>query len=78
MKNFLEYLVKSFVDNPEAVIVSESTDQYGYVLLNLTVAQEDMGKVIGKGGKIIKAIRDLVRILAVKENRRVSVNLAEA
>ena len=72
MKSFLEYLLKSIVDDPEAVTVSEAGDVF-----TLKVAQTDMGKVIGKGGKIIKAIRDLARILAVKQNRRVSVTLAE-
>lgn len=72
MKSFLEYLVKSIVDNPEAVEVSESGE-----IFTLKVAQTDMGKVIGKGGKIIKAIRDLARILAAKENRHVSVTLTE-
>lgn len=72
MKSFLEYLVKSIVDNPETVEVSELGEVF-----TLKVAQEDMGKVIGKGGKIIKAIRDLARILAVKENRHVSITLTE-
>ncbi len=72
MKSFLEYLLKNIVDNPDAVEVRESGE-----IFTLKVAQEDMGKVIGKGGKIIKAIRDLARIMAVKLNRRVSVTLAE-
>lgn len=72
MKSFLEYLVKSIVDNPEAVEISEAGEVF-----TLKVAQADMGKVIGKGGKIIKAIRDLARILATKENRHISVTLAE-
>ncbi|MCL4397490.1 KH domain-containing protein [Patescibacteria group bacterium] len=76
MKDLLEYLVKNIVDEPEAVAVEEINNE-GFVNLNLTVAQPDMGKVIGKGGRIIKAIRDLVRILAVKQNTRVNVTLAQ-
>ncbi len=77
MKSFLEYLVKAIVDKPEEVKVSESSDQESFVNLTLSVDPADMGKVIGKGGRIIKAIRDLVRVLAVKENRRVNVILSE-
>lgn len=76
MKDFLEYLAKSIVDKPESVIVSESNNE-GFISLSLTVDPLDMGKVIGKGGRIIKALRDLVRILAVKESVRVNVVLTE-
>ena len=77
MKEFLEYLIKQIVDSPDEVGVT-ATDQEGFVVLTLTVAQTDMGKVIGKGGRIIKAVRDLVRILAVKTNQRVNVVLAQS
>lgn len=77
MKDFLEYLTKSIVDSPDKVVVAETTDQTGSVILEISVASVDMGKVIGKGGKIIKALRDLTRVLAVKTNRRVSVVLRE-
>lgn len=77
MRDFLEYLIKNIVDNSESVIIDESEDEYGNVLLTVTVAPEDMGKVIGKEGRIIKAVRDLVKILAVKEQRRVNVQLTE-
>lgn len=75
MKDFLDYLVKSIVDKPEAVSVTEANDGQGFVTLNLTVDQTDMGKIIGKNGRVIKAVRDLVHILAVKENLRVNVTL---
>lgn len=77
MKEFLEYLIKQIVDTPDEVSVTVM-DQEGFVVLTLTVAQTDMGKVIGKGGRIIKAVRDLVRILAVKTNQRVNVVLAQS
>jgi predicted RNA-binding protein YlqC (UPF0109 family) len=75
MRDFLEYLIKNLVEKPEAVVVDESADEQGGVLLTITAAPEDMGKIIGKEGKIIKAIRDLVKILAVKAQRRVNVVL---
>lgn len=77
MKDFLENLVKQIVDKPEAVTVEEGSDAYGTQVLAIKVDPSDMGKIIGKGGRIIKAVRDLVRILAVKENARVNVTLAE-
>lgn len=77
MRDFCEYLVKNLVDNPDKVDVSETEDEYQTVVLTITVDPTDMGKVIGKEGKIIKAIRDLVKILAVKEQKRVNVVLAE-
>ncbi|MDO8515411.1 MAG: KH domain-containing protein [bacterium] len=77
MREFCEYLVKMIVDLPDMVDVSETEDEYGTVVLTITVDPTDMGKVIGKEGKIIKAIRDLVKILAVKEQKRVNVILAE-
>lgn len=76
MKDFLAYVAKSIVDHPEAVTVQER-EESGSLILELRVEATDMGKVIGKEGRIIKAVRDLVKILAVKENRRVNVVLAE-
>ena len=77
MKDFLDYLVKEIVDQPDKVVIADTTDQNGFSVLEISVDPTDMGKVIGKGGKIIKALRDLVRVLAVKQNRRVNVVLRE-
>lgn len=77
MKDFLEYLIKNIVDKPDEAAVTEDIDQMGVVNLSIHVDPIDMGKVIGKSGKIIRALRDLVRVLAVKENRRVNVILTE-
>lgn len=77
MKSLLEYLVKSIVDNPKQVKVEEEKGE-GFVSLKLSVAQEDMGKVIGKKGKIIKALRTLLKVPAIKQNLRVNVELQEA
>lgn len=77
MRDLLDHLVKSIVDHPDKATVEESLDQSGFCVLSISVDASDMGKVIGRGGKIIKALRDLVRILAVKQNRRVNVLLRE-
>lgn len=77
MRELLEYLVKALVTNPEAVEVFKETNELGEVVLKLKVAEEDMGRVIGKQGKIIKALRQVVRVAAVKENQRVQVELME-
>lgn len=77
MKQLLQFLISQVVDQPEAVTVSESRDSSGSLLLTASVAPADMGKVIGKGGKIISAIRELVKVKAVKTNQRVRVTLAE-
>src|SRR3989338_5305395 len=77
MKDLLVYILNNLVDNPDQVQVEETTDENGLVTLNATVASDDMGKVIGKGGKVINAIRQVVRIRAIKEGKRVTINVAE-
>ncbi len=77
MKDALEFFVKSITDQPENVVVVETADAAGIKVLEISVDPSDMGKVIGKGGKIIKALRDLIRVLAVKQNSRVNVVLRE-
>lgn len=76
MKDILEYIVKSLVDDPETVQVTEE-DVEGVVTLTITPAKEDMGKLIGKGGKVIRAIRNIMKIPAMKEGKKVQVQLAE-
>ncbi len=77
MKDIAVYLLTHLVDQPADVEVDEQTDETGNVTLTLKVAKDDMGKVIGKDGKIIRAIRDTIKILAVKKNVHVDVILAE-
>ena len=77
MKDLLTYLVTSIVEQPEAVKVEETSTPEGFVNLQITVAPEDMGMVIGKGGRIIRALRNLVRVKAIKEGKRVNVELTE-
>lgn len=77
MKELLEYLIKSIIDSPDQASVTQSKDQSGTETLEIAVATTDMGKIIGKGGKIIKALRDLVKILGTKQNTRINVILKE-
>ncbi|MCL2674323.1 MAG: KH domain-containing protein [Defluviitaleaceae bacterium] len=75
MKELLETIAKNLVDNPDQVRVTESTGSSGALTLELHVAQEDMGKVIGKQGKIAKAIRSVVKAAAIHKNVRVVVEI---
>ncbi|MCM1991091.1 KH domain-containing protein [Oceanirhabdus seepicola] len=74
MKELLEVIAKSLVDNPEMVQVNEISGEQS-IILELKVAQDDMGKVIGKQGRIAKAIRTVVKACAIKENKRVVVEI---
>ena len=74
MKELVEILAKALVDHPDQVLVAQ-TENDKSVQLQLTVAQEDMGKVIGKQGKIANAIRTLVKAAAVKDGRRVHMDI---
>ncbi|MCC0628899.1 KH domain-containing protein [Clostridioides sp. ES-S-0108-01] len=74
MKELVVDIAKALVDNPDSVIVEEFEDNDG-IVLKLTVAQEDMGKVIGKQGRIAKAIRTVVRSVANRENIKVSLEI---
>ena len=65
MKKLLEFIIKSIVDNPKDVKITETKDPSGILLLNLKVNQSDMGKVIGREGNIIKAVRNVLRIKAI-------------
>lgn len=74
MKEMLEILVKNLVDNPAAIEVSEKVN--GKIIdLELKVDPQDIGKVIGRQGKIAKAIRVLMKAYAVKENKKVNVEI---
>lgn len=74
MLALVEHLAKSLVDQPEAVKVTQ-VDNGKEITIHLTVAQEDMGKVIGKQGRIAKAIRTVVKAAAVKANKKVTVEI---
>jgi predicted RNA-binding protein YlqC (UPF0109 family) len=68
-QEFLEYVVKSLVDNPNDVVVERKVDEMG-VLITLSVNPEDMGKIIGRQGNTAKAIRTLLRVIGMKNNQR--------
>lgn len=74
MTNLVEAIAKSLVDNPDAVEVTEKVDKQ-VVVIELKVAPEDMGKVIGKHGRIAKAFRTVVKAAATKANKKVVVEI---
>ena len=74
MKEVLEIIAKSLVDYPEQVDVKEINNEDQTVTLELRVAESDMGKVIGKQGRIAKAIRTVVKAAASRENKKVAVS----
>lgn len=74
MKELVEIIAKALVDKPDEVKVNEITGEQS-VIIELKVAQEDMGKIIGRQGRIAKAIRTVVKAAATKENKRVVVEI---
>lgn len=74
MKELVELLVRSLVKNPDQACVTERVENDTWIY-EVTVAQEDMGKVIGKQGRIAKAIRTVVKAAATRDNRRVMVEI---
>lgn len=77
MKELLNFIVSKIVDKPEAIKIEQTTDKHGTIRLILEVDKDDIGKVIGKQGKIIKAIRSLLRVKAIKTQQRVFLDLKE-
>lgn len=77
MEDFLKYVIPYLIDNKDAFSIDKREESEGTVIFTIHVAKEDMGKVIGKEGRTIQSIRNLVKILAVKENKRVMVEIAE-
>lgn len=76
MGELVEYIAKSLVDNPDMVSVNEIEGSQS-LIIELKVAPEDMGKVIGKQGRIAKAIRTVVKAAATKDNKRVIVEIIQ-
>ncbi len=76
MKNLLEYLLNRLVDYPEDVTVEESQDMDTSVY-TIHVHQDDIGRVIGKGGSVINAIRTIAKVRAIKEKNRIKIVLAD-
>ncbi len=76
MKELVEVIAKSLVDCPAEVVVTE-TEKDNSIVVELRVAQEDMGKVIGKQGRIAKAIRSVVKAAASKDDKKVIVDIIQ-
>ena len=77
MRELLVYLAQQLVDEPERVEVEEFDEDDGSLVLELSVADDDYGKVIGRGGRTAQALRTVVKAAAVKDNRRVLVDIVE-
>ena len=77
MRELLVYLARQLVDEPEKVAVEEFEEDDGTLVLELSVGDDDYGKVIGRGGRTAQALRTVVKAAAVKDNRRVLVDIVE-
>ena len=76
-KELLEYLVKNLVTNPEKVVVREEQKEDSKLMLHLSVDSSDMGRIIGKEGRIIRAIREIINSYGMKNSKKVLVNVEE-
>jgi uncharacterized protein len=76
MRDLVEYLVRSLVDDPDAVEVEEFEEE-GDLVLEVTVAEDDLGRVIGRGGRIANAIRTVARAVGARDERRVIVDILD-
>jgi predicted RNA-binding protein YlqC (UPF0109 family) len=77
MRELLEELARRLVDNPADVTVEQFEEDDGTVVLELAVADDDYGKIIGRGGRTANALRTVVKAAAVRENKRVLVDIVE-
>ena len=77
MRELLVYLAQQLVDEPDKVEVEQFEEDDGTLVLELSVADDDYGKVIGRGGRTAQALRTIVKAAAVKDNRRVLVDIVE-
>ena len=75
MKELVEYIARSLVDDPASVEVTETETGSSAIVLELRVAPDDMGRVIGKSGRVANAIRALLRVVAAKEGKRVTLEI---
>jgi uncharacterized protein len=76
MKDALHFIIAGIVDQPDQVVIDEY-EENGIINLTIAVAKDDMGKVIGKDGKVIRSIRNVMKIKAMKQNKRINISLAE-
>jgi predicted RNA-binding protein YlqC (UPF0109 family) len=78
MKELLAHLAKGLVERPEAVSVTETREPDGSTVLELSVAEDDYGKVIGRGGRTAAALRTVIKFAAARRDRRVFVDIVDA
>jgi predicted RNA-binding protein YlqC (UPF0109 family) len=78
MKDLLEYLAQGLVEHPDQVRVNEVHDDDGAIVLELSVADDDYGNVIGRGGRTAAALRTVVKAAASRDKRRVFVDIVDA
>jgi uncharacterized protein len=76
MTELLEFLVRALVEDPSAVVVEELEEE-GDLVYEITVAEDDLGRVIGKGGRVANAIRTIAKAAAVRLDRRVIVDILD-
>lgn len=77
MATLVEYLAKALVDEPEAVRVEEREEPNGRVVVHLDVADDDWGKVIGRNGRVAEALRAVLKVAAIKEDRRARLEIGD-
>ena len=77
MRELLEFLARSLVEEPDAVEVTEVEEIDGEVVLELEVAEDDLGRVIGRGGRVANALRSVMKAAATREDKRVVVDILD-
>jgi uncharacterized protein len=77
VRELLEYLARALVDSPDRVTIEEFEEDDGTLVLELSVADDDYGQIIGRGGRTAQALRTVVKAAAVKDNRRVLIDIVE-
>ena len=77
MRELLEFLARSLVADPDAVVVKEVEEIDGEVVLELEVAEDDLGREIGRGGRVANALRSVMKAAATREDKRVVVDILD-
>jgi len=77
VRDLLEFLTRSLVEHPDAVQVSEAEEIDGEVVLEVEVADDDLGRVIGRGGRVANALRSVMKAAATREDKRVVVDILD-
>ncbi|MDX6607396.1 MAG: uncharacterized protein QOD14_1936 [Solirubrobacterales bacterium] len=77
MRDLLEFLARSLVEHPDSVVVTEVEEIDGEVVLELEVADDDLGRVIGRGGRVANAMRSVMKAAATREDKRVVVEILD-